>query len=188
MTYIHPQSVDRVSLHNLQSSTTSACSWQGTCSRTGQPASNFSTSNSAGFLSMPWQLTAEEALQVLKRLFSPAQTLGLPPLVLLWLQNYVILLLCLSDHLSNLQFRLVSTASFYQINKTYQRCLPYGIKYWQQRTIMKFGVWCISKGLPKPHRNSPKDKYFNQKRIKGATIISPNGNLNQTAHEQPCER
>lgn len=34
--------------HDLQSSTTPACTWQGTCSRTGQPATNCSTNSSAG--------------------------------------------------------------------------------------------------------------------------------------------
>lgn len=46
-TYI-PSLLTEVSHHDLQSSTTPACSWQGTCSRTGQPASNCSTNNSAG--------------------------------------------------------------------------------------------------------------------------------------------
>lgn len=101
-----PNLLTEVSHHNLQSSTIPACSWQGTCSRTGQPTSNCSTNNCAGLLPMLWWLTAEEALQVLKLLLSPAEALGLPPLALLWLQNDVILMLCLSDHFSNLQFRL----------------------------------------------------------------------------------
>lgn len=43
-----PNLLTEISHHHLQSSTILACSWQGTCSRTGQPAAHRSTNSSAG--------------------------------------------------------------------------------------------------------------------------------------------
>lgn len=148
-----PSLLTEVSHQDLQSSTTPACSWQGTCSRTGQPASNCS-------IQQCWMLgcsPCSDGWQQRKpfRSWNVCFHLQKPWGYHHWFScDYK--MMWSSCCACQITFQIynsdyVSIASFYQINKSYQRCLHFCIKYLHQCTIMKFGVWWgISKGLPKP--------------------------------------
>lgn len=184
-----PNLLTQVSHHHLQSSTIPACSWQGTCSRTGQPAANCSTNNSAGCWAPLHALMADSRgspsgseTSLLSCRNPRAATTG-SPVTTKWCDPNAVLVRSLFK--STIQIRSALPAFIRLTKPIRDACLTVSntcsnAQSWNLEYEEVFQRVFQNSFLPS-HRNSPKDKYFNQKHVKRATIISPNGNLNWAA-------